>query len=147
MNDVTLLDDTLDDLADLPNSQPFPAGAYLVDMVIRTMQDKPGAYVVNLKHKETLELADENGEEPKPGDESPVFLYTRKKDGTPNPIGQGQLKSILLPLAARLETRSIAEIIEATARGVEVAVVVKIRKSRDDQYPDSQDIVSLEVPE
>lgn len=146
MNDVTLLDDTLDDLADLPQSKPFPAGAYLVDLIIRAMENKPGAYVVNMKHKETLELADATEEEPKQGDESPVFLYTRKKDGDPNPIGQGQFKAILLPLAERLGTRSVAEIVNATAKGVEVAVVVKVKKSRED-YPDSQVIVSLELPE
>lgn len=148
MNDETLdiLDETLDDLADLPSQELWPAGAYAASMKVSRMKDKAGAYVVNLTMQQVVELSAPSDDEPAEGDQTAAFIYTRKKDGTVNEIGQGQLKTVLNPLSAALDTRNIGEILEATKDGVDVIAVVKIRKSRDPNYNDSQDIVKIELP-
>ena len=84
---------------------------------------------------------------PAEGDQSVVFIHTRKKDGTANEIGQGQLKTVLRPIAEALETNSIGEVLEATKKGLDVIVVVKVRKDKTGQYEDSQDIVKVELPQ
>lgn len=140
-------DETLDDLADLPRTAPFPGGAYVVDLFVKRNAKKAGSYIVEMKHVETVELAAtvENEEElPQAGDKSTVFIHTKSKDGNPNEIGQGQLKLVLNPLAAMLDTKVIAEILEGAKAGIRCAVVVKIRPGKDG-YDDSQDIVKVEV--
>lgn len=144
------LDETLDDLADLPQTKPFPAGAHLVNMKVRRNPKKPGSYVVEMSHKAVVELVNPNTPEeelPKEGDKSTVFISTKKKDGSVNEFGQGQLKLVLKPLGEMLGTSSISEILEATKNGIDVIAVVGIRKSKDDQYDDQQDIKKIELTE
>lgn len=142
---LDMLDETLDDLADLPESKPFPAGAHACKMKVRRNTKKAGQYIVELIHQATVELASATDTEPKEGDKSTVFIATKKKDGTVNEIGQGQLKIILKPIGAMLNTSSVNEILEATKDGVDVIAVVSIRKSKDEQYEDSQQIKSIEL--
>lgn len=133
MND--LLDETLDDLADLPQSKPFPAGAHKALMFITRNPTKKTTYVVKFKHQETLEVTAPTAEMPKPGDESTMFIHTKTKDNKPNEFGQGQLKMILKPLAERLGTTNISELLEATKPGIEVGIVsgVKSQEGYNDQ--------------
>lgn len=143
-----LLDETLDDLADLPETKPFPAGAHRTKVTVRRNTKKAGAYIVEMIHIETLELSNPNlpeAEHPKAGDKSTVFIATKKKDGTANEFGQGQLKLVLKPLAALVGSNNIAAILEGTKDGVECVVVVGIRKSKDENYDDQQDIKAIEV--
>lgn len=146
--DLNLLDDTLDDLADLPKQSPYPAGAYLTSVKVSRMENKPTVYVINMTLKEVIELANPSTPEseiPSTGDQSTVFIHTRKKDGTANTIGQGQLKVVLAPLASAMETNNISEILEATKNGVDMITVVKIRKDKTGQYDDAQEIVKVEL--
>ena len=144
MND--LLDETLDDLADMPETKPFPAGAHLVDLTVKRIPKKAGGYVVEMTHVEVMELANPADNHPAPGDKSTVFIHTKKKDGTPNELGQGQLKLVLKPLAALYETAVISEIIDQCKSGVRCAVLVTVRKPKEDSgYDPSQDIKSVEV--
>lgn len=142
---IDMLDETLDDLADMPASQPFPAGAHACSMKVRRNPKKAGNYVVELIHQTTVELSNPAQQEPSPGDKSTVFISTKKKDGTVNEFGQGQLKIILTPIGAMLGTSSINEILEATQNGIDVIAVVGIRKSKDEQYDDQQDIKKVEL--
>lgn len=144
-NDDMLLDETLDDLADMPSTAPFPAGSHLCSMKVKRNTKKPGAYVVELTHKATIEMSNTSAEEPKEGDKSTLFISTKKKDGTVNEFGQGQLKTILKPIGAMLGTASITEILEATKDGIDVIATVTVRKSKDEQYDDQQDIKRLEL--
>lgn len=144
--DDMLLDETLDDLADLPKQSPFPAGAHLVSVRVSRNEKKAGSYVVNMTYKEPIELSNPSAEVPAEGDKSSVFIHTKKKDGSKNELGQGQLKVVLQPIGAVLGTNSISEILEATKNGVDAIVVVKVRKSKDENYDDAQDIVKLELP-
>lgn len=136
-----LLDETLDDLADLPVSAPFPSGAHLVDMTVTRDAKKPTTYYAKFTHKATLELTDPSKVPPNPGDEAVMFIHTKKKDGTVNEFGQGQLKMILKPLAERLGTTSIQALIEATKSGIEVAITSGIKKSEG--YPDQMQLAKI----
>jgi hypothetical protein len=148
MNENTeLLDETLDDLADLPEQALWPAGAYAATFRFSALKDKVGAYVINLDMQQVIELSNPTSEEPAEGDQTAQFIYTRKKDGTANPFGQGQLKKILSPIASAMGTNKIADIIEETKNGVDVIVVVKVQKSKNPDYEDSQEIVKLEMQE
>lgn len=142
---LDMLDATLDDLADLPSNQPFPAGAHQVKLKVRRNPKKTGSYVVEMVHQATIELSSPDAVEPKEGDKSTVFISTKKKDGSVNEFGQGQLKIVLKPIGAALNTSSIGEILEATKDGVDAVVVVGIRKSKDEQYDDQQDIKSVQL--
>lgn len=147
MNDETIdqLDETLDDLADAPSTQLWPNGAYNATVTISRLPKKPSAYAVNLTCIETIELSDPSATPPSEGDQTVMFIHTAKKDGSKNEIGQGQLKKLLMPLSAALNTVSISEILDATKSGLDAIVVVKVRKSKDAKYDDSQEIVSLEI--
>ena len=111
------------------------------------MPKKAGSYAINLTCVQPIELADPAAEPPAEGNQSAVFIHTMKKDGSKNEFGQGQLKKILSPIADALNTRAVGEILEATKNGINAIVVVKIRKSKDENYDDSQEIVSLELPQ
>lgn len=148
MSDDTLLDDTLDDLADLPSQKPFPAGAHLAVVRLSKNDKKPGSYVANFKYISTEEYANpadaDREDAPKADDEAAVFLHTRKKDGTPNTIGQGQLKVIAGPLGELFESKSLAEICEKSKPGVTVMIITKVKKG-DGQYDDSMTVDKLVV--
>lgn len=149
-----LLDETIDDLADLPETKPFPNGAHNINVKVKRAVDdkkqpKPGVYIIECTYNELAELSDPDTPEEqlaKPGDQCAVWIYTRKKDGTPNEFGQGQLKVILKPIATALQVSTVGQVIEATEKnGIECIAVTKIRKSKDAQYSDSMQIDKLEV--
>lgn len=142
---IDMLDETLDDLADLPETKPFPAGVHVVNLKIRKNPKKPGQYVTELIHQEVMELANPDDAHPKPGDKSTLFISTKKKDGSANEYGQGQLKMILKPLATMLGTNVISEILEQAKDGVQAVVVVSVRKDKDGQYDDQQDIKKVDI--
>lgn len=141
-----LLDETLDDLADLPSSTPFVAGAHVCDMFVSKPDaaKKPNNYMVKFKHKGVCDLSDPTALAPKIGDEAVMFIHTKKKDGTPNDFGQGQLKMILTPLAERLNTKSIGALMEATKAGIEVGIVSGIKK-QEAPYSDQMQLIKLQL--
>lgn len=139
------LDETLDDLADAPEQRLFPAGAYELDLRVARISGKPGAYAVNFTHVSTVELADPTEESPNAGDQTALFIYTRKKDGTANTFGQGDLKKILVPIAAMLGTNSVNDCLAATKKGLRIAAVLGVRKSKDPKYDDAQTLQSIEL--
>lgn len=141
MNDEVLVDETLDDLADLPASQPFPAGAHLTDMFLMRQKDKPATIIAKFKYKSNMELVNPQATSPNAGDECTLFIHTKKKDGTVNEFGQGQFKMLIAPIAERTGIKSINQLIEATKDGVEVAIVTGMRKSKDEGYPDQMAVV------
>lgn len=144
-DDDLLLDETLDDLADLPSTKPFPAGAHAVDLTVkRNPNKKPGSYIVEMVYVEPIEVG-ADVELPNAGDKSTVFISTMKKDGTKNEFGQGQLKLIMAPLADLYGTKSIGEIITQCASGVRCAVVTAIRKDKTGEYDDQQSIKAVQV--
>ncbi len=144
-----MLDETLDDLADLPQSAPFATGAHVADMFISrdkkkpsTLEDPLGAFG-EFVYKRLLELSNPTDTPNNPGDESVVWLHTKKKDGAVNEIGQGQLKMLLQPLSEKLNIRSVNDLLEATKPGIEVVIVTGVRKQ--DGYADSMSVNKLVI--
>ena len=143
VNDI--LDSTLDDLADLPETKPFPAGVHKATMFLSAPAPKPGKnpqVIAKFKHRETVELVDASAVSPNPEDESTIFISLKKKDGTPNEFGQGQVKQLLAPLAAAGLTGTSRELIEATKAGIDVVIVVA---TRDYNGTDQQTLKSIEL--
>jgi hypothetical protein len=144
---IDMLDETLDDLADMPSTSPFPAGAHLVSLKAKRNSKKPGSYIAEMTFKAVVELGDPSAAEPVVGDKSTMFISTKKKDGTANDFGQGQLKLFLKPIGAMLGTSSVTECLEATYDGIDMIVVVGVKKGTD-QYPDDQQtIIKAELAE
>ena len=122
-----LLDSKLDDLEDLPEFKPFPAGAHNVSVSL-AMKEINGAAAVEMKLKliDTIELADPQASPAKAGDESSVLFMLN------NEFGLGNLKKCATPLSVALGTTSIRETIEA-AQDVECAVITALRADRNDK--------------
>ena len=134
----SLLDGTLDDLADAPEFKPFPAGTHKVTMTI--VQKKIGthpAFEVGMTAVETLELADTTQEPLKTGATTSV-AYMMDND-----LGQGNFKKVLKSLAAHFGAKSNRELIE-DAQNLEVLVVTKTRQNKE-KTQSYTDIVELQV--
>lgn len=142
-----LLDSTLDDLADMPEFKPFPAGAHRA--TISFDQKKVGeisSIELSIEGIETVELSNADDTPIAPKDSTSVLYMLKKKDGTNNELAQGQLKNILKPLQAHFGTSSSRETMEQS-KGAEVLLVTKIRtdKRDKDNIKNYTDVVSLQV--
>jgi len=138
-----MLDGTLDDLADLPEFKPYPAGTHAVVLTIvdktaakNRVNNHPG-FEVKMKAVETLELADSNDVPLAPGAETSV-LYLLD-----NPIGQGTFKKLLASAAEHFGAKSNRELI-ADLQGATVAVVTRQRQNKDKTQMYT-DIVEMKV--
>lgn len=136
-----LLDASLDDLADLPQFAVFPAGAHRVrvSMGSKKIGDHP-AVEVKMVLVETIEMANPSEDQPlAPGAESNVAFMLD------NDIGQGKLKEFLKPFAEATGIPGpLSAIIEA-ANGMEVTVVTKVRKDKNDPDKKYSDIAKVTV--
>jgi hypothetical protein len=141
--DDILVDEMLDDLADLPETAPFPPGAHTAKMFLMRQKDKPSTIIAKFKYVKEMELVNPNAVAPKPDDEATIFIHTKKKDGTKNEFGQGQLKMLISPIAERIGAKGVNECLESTKDGVEVAIVTGLRKSKEEGYPDAMTIVKI----
>lgn len=143
----SILDSTLDDLADMPEFKPFPAGAHraTITMEVKSVNDIP-SLDIKLEGIETVELSNPEDTPIKQGDSTNQLIMLKKKDGTRNEYSEGKMKELLKPLAANFGTTTNRETIEA-ANGCEVLVVTKLRK--DDRNKEDikyyTDIVSWQV--
>lgn len=134
----SLLDGTLDDLADAPEFKPFPAGTHKVTITI--VQKKIGthpAFEVGMKAVETIELSNSD-ETPLAAGATTSVAYMMDND-----IGQGNFKKVLASLANRYGQKSNRELI-ADAQNAEVLVVTKVRQNKD-KTQSYTDIVELQV--
>jgi hypothetical protein len=136
MNVDDILDMELDDLEDMPEFKPFPAGVHKcsISMAIKEVNDKPCVEVA-LKAIETLELANPSDEPTKPGDETNVLCFLD------NEMGRGNLKAIAAQLAEYAGSRNNRVIIDAVT-DVECLVATAIRhnKKTDTDYTDIKEI-------
>jgi hypothetical protein len=134
----SLLDGTLDDLADAPEFKPFPAGTHKA--VITIVQKKIGthpAFEVNMKAVETIELS--NAEDtPLVAGATTSVAYMMDME-----LGQGNFKKILASLAGHFGAKSNRELIQE-AQNIEVLVVTKTRMNKD-KTQSYTDIVELAV--
>jgi hypothetical protein len=128
----TILDGTLDDLADMPEFKPFPAGSHRA--TIRFEQkviNKFSGMEIKLKGIETLELPAGSTEAPlTPGQETSVFYFFQHTNPLTAELGQGKFKEIMKSLADHYGPQTNRALIEA-ANGSEVLVVTGQRKGKE----------------
>jgi hypothetical protein len=121
----SLLDASLDDLADLPEFANFPAGVHrcTISLKQKAINNKP-AIEVTLKAIETVELS-------KPEEDKPVSVGQTSSSAyfLDNEFGQGAFKKLVAPLAASLGVASLRDLLEA-AEGTEVEAVTAFRKGK-----------------
>ena len=141
MSDLSLdsmLDVSLDDIADLPEFLVYPAGAYRVTINFdaKKINEHPSVET-KLKMLEVLELSDPSATPPEVGAESSVAYMMD------NEFGQGNFKKLVKPLCEHHGITNLAQVI-AASQGMEVMVVTKQRMNKD-KTQTYLDIVSLQV--
>lgn len=121
-----LLDSTLDDLEDLPEFKPFPAGAHNVKASF-SEKDINGNPAVELELTliETVELSDPQDEMMAPGTSCSTAFFLN------NEFGRGNLKKCAVPFGAALGFGTIREIVDGV-KDVECLVLTTLRKDKND---------------
>lgn len=132
MDDIeSLLDAKLDDLADMPEFKPFPAGAHKATIKWDYSELKEKKIIkLSAIYVEPVELNDTDAIPPKAGDKSTVTFFLRKKDGTVNEFGEGQWKLMLEGLSVSFP--GTAKEIMDTSDGAEVLLITKIQQDKSD---------------
>lgn len=140
-----ILDATLDDLADMPSISLYPNGAHKATVEFKVDSEKSSVQCA-MTYVDCLELADPTAKAPAPGDKNSVFFYLKNKDGKANEYAQGALKNLLTSLKAGGCEGSTSKEIMESAKGMEVAIVTKIRLGKGEYVGrDNLDIVKMEV--
>lgn len=122
-----LLDQTLDDIADLPEFKPYPAGAHRVLVSFSTKEvNKHPCIEADCKLVETLELANPTSDTaPTPGaTASSLFMLD-------NEIGAGMFKEIATPLGALFGTGSLRDIVEQTS---DIECIITTSQDKEGKY-------------
>jgi len=121
----SILDSSIDDLADLPEFAVFPNGVHrvVINFEKKTVNNHPSVEM-KMKALETVELANAGDTPLEPGTESSV-LYMLD-----NEFGQGSFKAIMKTLAEATGSTKLSEAMEA-AQGMEVQVVCKVRQNKE----------------
>jgi len=136
----SLLDGTLDDLADAPEFKPYPLGVHKVVINWETKQlddnkDKSKKNtIVTLKMKalETIETPAGSEEVCSPGQEENIgFFLVHHSSPKAMEIGQGAFKEVMKSLAAHYGAKSNRELMAESA-GAEVLVTTGLRKDKTD---------------
>jgi hypothetical protein len=135
----SLLDSTLDDLADLPEFKVFPPGAHkvtIVSMEPKKIGEHP-AWEVRFKLVEHMELTNPEEQPMLAGSECSVSYMMD------NEFGQGAFKDLCKPLAANTGIGSMRDLKDAV-KGTEVMIVTKQRQNKD-KTATYLDVKKLEV--
>lgn len=125
----SILDGTLDDLADMPEFKLFPEGAHKVLITLEasaiSKKMKKPCVEASLVYVETIELAEPEAVAPKAGDTC-NSLYMLD-----NEFGQGGLKKLLESLQAALGTTVNRATVDA-CKSIEVIVLTVLQKDKKD---------------
>jgi hypothetical protein len=140
MSDIdNLLDATLDDIADLPEFKPYPAGVHRVLVTFETKEvNKEFCIEVNCKLIETIELPELGEEAPEPGATANVLCMMS------NEFSAGKFKKMAKPIGEALGTRSLREIVEQT-KDLECIILTSIRVDKEDKDKKYMNIQDLQV--
>lgn len=140
----SLLDSSIDELADLEKFTPIPAGTHKL-LLNWSKPDDEEKIIVALKMTvvETLEMANSSEPHPEPGKTSNMRFTLGNKDGSPllsasgkpNTFGQGQIKEILMALQPTFGGATLQEVMD-NSEGAEVIATLKVKPSKND--PDSK---------
>lgn len=133
-----ILEGTLEDLADLPEFKPFPAGTHRVTIKWeqKVVNKHPG-FELKMKAIETMELANASDAPLEAGTETGVLFLLD------NEIGQGNFKKMLSSLAAHYGAKANRLLIEES-QNAEVLVITKTRTNKD-KTQTYTDIVEMQV--
>lgn len=141
MNDTNdLLDQTLDDIADLPEFKPYSAGTHkvLVTFESKSVNNHP-CVEVGCKMIETVELAEPTGDEaPAPGATANTLCMLD------NEFGAGMFKKLATPIGEALGTANLREIVEQT-NDIECVIVSSIKLDKNDKSVERMNIKELYV--
>ena len=132
-----ILDGTLDDLADIPEWKPYPAGGHRVVMTFERVAGKPQIRV-KMKAIETVELANATDTPLQPGAEGSIICQLD------NEFGQGTFKMIMGAFKTHLgmpDSAKNSEIMQQ-AQGMECVVITTIRENSKDK---SQKFIKIEA--
>lgn len=137
----SLLDATLDDLADLPEFKNFPVGTHscLATLEKKVIGDHP-AVELTFKLKEHLELADGTTEEEmcKPDDTASIAFMLD------NEFGQGKFKKVATVFGEALGLSNLGEIV-AQVTDIDVVVTTNLRKDKKEEGKFYMGVVELAV--
>ena len=123
----SILDSSIDDLADLPEFGMYPSGAHRVIIKWERKEvNKHPSMEMKITMVETIELANPGSDQP-----AVVGLESSALFMLDNEFGQGVFKRIMKSLAEVCGTNKISDTIEAS-QGMEVTVVVVVKPDRKD---------------
>ena len=127
LNLDSILDSSIDDLADLPEFGIYPAGVHRVIINWESKEiNKHPSMEMKMKLVETVELANPAEDQPPQQGQESSSLFMLD-----NEFGQGAFKQIMKTLAAACGTNKISETVEAS-NGMEVQVVVAVKPDKKD---------------
>lgn len=136
----SLLDGTLDDIADLPEFKPFPAGMHQVSIVMTQKEiNKKPSIELAMTYVEPMELSDPSDVPPKAGDTSNLVFFLD------NELGQGQFKEVIKALKPVYGTNGSNRDTMNESAGAVVAVVTKLRKDKNDETKVYTQLQKLEL--
>lgn len=138
LNIDDLLNGTLDNLADLPEFRPFPAGTYKVNLTFDFDKTKAHVLYARLTMLELIEQADPQEQPLEPGAKDSV-----RYDLT-NEYAQGNVKKLLAVVAGHFGAASLKDLI-AQVKDLECFVVTKQIKSKKDAGKVYTDIAQMEI--
>jgi len=129
-NMASLLEGTLEDLADAPSFEPFKPGAHLI--TIQSWEGLDGklkisnhpAIKINLRLDETKELNDPNDTAQAPGSETGIVFMMD------NEYGQGSLKKILAALSSHFGSKTNGETFEAST-GAQCLAITDLQSNKE----------------
>jgi hypothetical protein len=126
INMDSLLDASLDDLADMPEFGTYPAGTHKVIIQWEKKEvNKHPSLELGMKAVETVELSNPTEDTPLAAGAEGSVLFMLD-----NEFSQGKLKVVLKQLAGLFGGGNIREITEAS-NGMEVTIVSKVRQNKD----------------
>ena len=123
----SILDSSIDDLADLPEFGTYPSGVHTVVIKWESKEvNKHPCMELKMKLVDTVELAN-------PAEDQPPALGTESSClfMLDNEFGQGSFKTLIKQLAAATGSLKISEAVEAS-NGMEVQVVVVAKPDKKD---------------
>lgn len=131
----SLLDGTLDDLADLPEFKPFPPGVHrgTIKLAVKEIGDKKHKAVeVALTAIETIEQPAGSEEVVSPGQSDKVLYFLTHDNPKVAEIGQGQFKELMKSFAEHFGAQSNRDLM-AAAEGSEVMFATSLRTDKNDK--------------
>lgn len=146
----SLLDGTLDDLADIPEFKLYPVGVHRVTIgfSIKNVADKkqPDAVEVGFKGLETVELANPTEDTPiSAGQTAAILCFLKHEKPTVAEFGQGKYKEIMAAMAMKFgEGKTNRELMEE-AQGAECLISIGIRYKKGDMTKKYNDLIAVEV--